>query len=143
MNKLIRNIPDDVAKVLQEQAEAKGLTLTAYIRLKLIELAGKDEAMSETTKEATMKVVTLSEQAPQGNPSANARWGSSQDGTEMVTWLKEGQWYGCLQGIYQGNWFEGEDQGPFDTREEAEAYLREDYAESQQPQPDIYPSEDE
>jgi hypothetical protein len=99
--------------------------------------------MSESTKEVTMKVVVLSEQAPQGNSSAAFSWGSSIDGTEMVTWLKEGQWYGYLQGISQGNWFEGEDQGPFDTREEAEASLREDYAESQQPQPDIYPLEDE
>lgn len=41
MNKLIRNIPDDVAEVLQEQAEAKGLTLEAYIRLILIETAKK------------------------------------------------------------------------------------------------------
>ena len=41
MNKLIRNIPDDVAKVLQEHAKAKGLTLEAYIRLILIEMAKK------------------------------------------------------------------------------------------------------
>jgi plasmid stability protein len=41
MNKLIRNIPDDVAEVLQEQAKAKGLTLEAYIRLILIETAKK------------------------------------------------------------------------------------------------------
>jgi hypothetical protein len=41
MNKLIRNIPDDVAKVLQELARAKGLTLEAYIRLILIETAKK------------------------------------------------------------------------------------------------------
>jgi len=41
MNKLIRNIPDDVAEELQEQAKAKGLTLEAYIRLILIETAKK------------------------------------------------------------------------------------------------------
>ena len=41
MNKLIRNIPDDVAKILQEHAGAKGLTLEAYIRLILIETARK------------------------------------------------------------------------------------------------------
>ena len=39
MNKLIRNIPDDVAKILKAQATAMGLTLEAYMRLKLIEAA--------------------------------------------------------------------------------------------------------
>jgi plasmid stability protein len=39
MNKLIRNIPDDVIVLLKEQAKAKGLTLEAYIRLILIEVA--------------------------------------------------------------------------------------------------------
>ena len=39
MNKLIRNIPDDVAQVLKEQAKSIGLTLEAYIRYKLIEMA--------------------------------------------------------------------------------------------------------
>ena len=43
MNKLIRNIPDDVVTVLQEQAKSMGLTLEAYIRLKLIELAKQVE----------------------------------------------------------------------------------------------------
>ncbi|HKF36725.1 MAG TPA: hypothetical protein VKB35_07455 [Ktedonobacteraceae bacterium] len=39
MNKLIRNIPDDVAEILKAQAKAKGLTLEAYMRLILIEVA--------------------------------------------------------------------------------------------------------
>lgn len=39
MNKLIRNIPDDVIATLKEQAKSKGLTLEAYIRLILIEKA--------------------------------------------------------------------------------------------------------
>ena len=143
MNKLIRNIPDDVAKVLQEQAEAKGLTLTAYIRLKLIELAGKDTTMdNEQMRAQTLEVTQLSERHPQSNPGPQS-WGGSQDGTEMVTFQQENGYYGYLRGVYQGNFFEGDDQGPYETREEAEAYLREDYAESQRPQPDIYPSEDE
>jgi plasmid stability protein len=41
LNKLIRNIPDDVAEVLKKQAKEKGLTLEAYIRLILIEAAKK------------------------------------------------------------------------------------------------------
>ncbi len=41
MNKLIRNIPDDVVARLKEQAKEKGLTLEAYIRLVLIETARK------------------------------------------------------------------------------------------------------
>ncbi len=41
MNKLIRNIPDDVVAKLKEQAKEKGLTLEAYIRLILIETAKK------------------------------------------------------------------------------------------------------
>jgi plasmid stability protein len=39
MNKLIRNIPDDVADLLKKQAKEKGLTLEAYMRLILIEAA--------------------------------------------------------------------------------------------------------
>jgi hypothetical protein len=143
VNKLIRNIPDDVAKVLQEQARAKGLTLAAYIRLKLIELVRKDETMHETIKEATMKVVVLSEQAPQSGASANARWRGSTNGTEMVTWQEEdGKFYGCMQGIHEGDWFESEDDGPYDSREEAEAAQRSYYAESSRPSVE-YPSEDE
>lgn len=42
MNKLIRNIPDDVIAILKERAKAKGLTLEAYIRLILIEAAKGD-----------------------------------------------------------------------------------------------------
>ncbi len=41
MNKLIRNIPDDTAVRLKEQAKKKGLTLEAYIRLVLIEISKK------------------------------------------------------------------------------------------------------
>jgi len=39
MNKLIRNIPDDVIAILKDQAKSMGLTLEAYIRLILIEKA--------------------------------------------------------------------------------------------------------
>jgi plasmid stability protein len=45
MNKLIRNIPDDVAELLKAQAKARGLTLEAYMRLILI------EAVKSTSKE--------------------------------------------------------------------------------------------
>lgn len=51
MDKVIRNIPDDVAELLKKQAKASGLTLEAYIRLKLIELVRKDTTMT-TIKEA-------------------------------------------------------------------------------------------
>jgi len=43
VNKLIRNIPDDVVQLLKEQAKAKGLTLEAYMRLILIEAARSKE----------------------------------------------------------------------------------------------------
>ena len=39
MNKLIRNIPDDVAEILKVRAKTLGLTLEAYMRLILIEAA--------------------------------------------------------------------------------------------------------
>jgi plasmid stability protein len=39
LDKIIRNIPDDVAEILKAQAKAMGMTLEAYMRLKLIEAA--------------------------------------------------------------------------------------------------------
>ena len=39
MDKLIRNIPAGVAEELKRQARVAGLTLEAYLRLKLIELS--------------------------------------------------------------------------------------------------------
>jgi plasmid stability protein len=47
MNKLIRNIPDDVVEILRKQAKAKGLTLEAYMRLILIEAARKESRSNE------------------------------------------------------------------------------------------------
>jgi plasmid stability protein len=49
MDKLIRNIPDDVAELLKKQAKAKGLTLEAYMRLILIE-AAKSKWADDGTK---------------------------------------------------------------------------------------------
>jgi len=49
MNKLIRNIPDEVVEILKAQAKAKGLTLEAYMRLILIEVA-KSGGLGDGTK---------------------------------------------------------------------------------------------
>ena len=95
--------------------------------------------------EGTTQITVLSEKRPEGF-AGPASWGSGTDGTEMVTWQDNGLnedgednqsegFYGCLQGQYQGNWFEGEDQGPFETREEAEQSLRSDYEDSQEEVP--------
>jgi hypothetical protein len=48
MNKLIRNIPEDVASALEDQGQALGLNLEAYIRMKLIELARQDQPKKKT-----------------------------------------------------------------------------------------------
>jgi plasmid stability protein len=55
MNKLIRNIPDDVAEKLKKQAKAKGLTLEAYMRLILIEEAKKQADMDKRQGEKNGK----------------------------------------------------------------------------------------
>ncbi len=89
---------------------------------------------NEELYQTTVRITVLSEQKPQGIPGPLS-WGGGQDGTEMVTWQDDDGWYGCLQGQYKGNWSEGEDQGPFETREEAEAELRDQYEESQEEVP--------
>lgn len=80
----------------------------------------------EEMKYQTIQVVQLSESAPQ-SPQGALSWGGSQDGTEMVTFQQEDGWYGYLRGVKGGNFSEGEDQGPFETLEEAEAELRSQY----------------
>ncbi len=84
------------------------------------------EDIKEQLKQETTTVVTLSGQTPKGQTNP---WDGTTDGTQMVTWRQEDGWYGCLQGIYKGNGFEGDDQGPFDTRDEAEEELRSLYEE--------------
>jgi hypothetical protein len=74
----------------------------------------------------------LSENAPGSSGAAMASWGGTTDGTEMLTWEDDDGFYGCLQGIYQGIGFEGEDQGPYETRAEVEEVLREHYRMDQQ-----------
>jgi hypothetical protein len=93
------------------------------------------EDAPEAIQKATMQVVVLSEQKPQGW-AGPASWGHGTEGTEMLTWQGKDGWYGCLQGQGQGgNWFESEDDGPYDTREEAEKAMRVYYAESQEEVP--------
>jgi len=94
---------------------------------------------NEEMREKTVEVVQLSEYAPAGNQSAAARCGSSQDGAEMVTFQQGDGWYGYQRGIENGLFSEGEDQGPFSSREDAEAELRSQYEESLQPVEDFYP----
>lgn len=86
-------------------------------------------AKAKRLNDAKGYVTLLSEQAPRANESAAQRWGSSTDGTEMVVWKKSDGWYGCMRGIYKGNGFESEDDGPYPTREAAEATQRDYYAE--------------
>ncbi len=84
------------------------------------------EETNEQMKRDTMEVTTLSEQDPacaQGPQS----WGGNTDGTQMVVWQQLDGFYGCLQGAAGGNWFEGEDQGPYPLRSDIEEVLRDDY----------------
>ena len=106
-------------------------------------LAKKDEEKSMTNKEMrqeTLEVVQLSEKAPVGIPGPLS-WGGGQDGVEMVTFQQEDEFYAYQRGTKNGLYSEGEEQGPFKTRREAEADLRAQYEESLQPPQDIYPSE--
>lgn len=93
---------------------------------------------NEEMKQQTIETTQLSEKAPASVPGPLS-WGGSSDGTEMVTFQQEEGWYGYLQGVKNGNFSEGEDQGPFDSREEAEAELRSQYEESLQAFENIYP----
>jgi hypothetical protein len=77
-------------------------------------------------------VTLLSEQAPRANESAAQRWGSSTDGTEMFVEKRSDGWYGCMRGIYKGNAFESDDDGPYPSREAAEEAQRDYYADDQE-----------
>ena len=85
---------------------------------------------NEQMRKATLEITQLSEDAPASNPGPLS-WGGAHDGTEMATFQQEDGWYGYLRGVYQGQYFEGEDQGPFDSREEAGSELRSQYEEDQ------------
>ena len=105
-------------------------TLTPSERKEALVEAG--QAKMQGALDAHGYVTVLSEQAPRWNTKSMASWGSSTDGTEMVVWKKDDGWYGCLQGVYQGNGFESEDDGPYPSREEAEEAMRDYYADGQE-----------
>jgi hypothetical protein len=86
---------------------------------------------NEELYQETVRITVLSEQKPQGF-AGPASWSQGTSGTEMVIWQDDDGWYGCLQGQYKGSWSESEDEGPFETREEAEQAMREYYAEGQE-----------
>lgn len=44
---------------------------------------------------------------------------ASQDGVELNVWEGDDGWYWCVSGVQDGLYSEGDDQGPFDTQEEA------------------------
>jgi hypothetical protein len=99
-----------------------------------------NEEREEQKAQETMQTVTLSEDDPQITPGPQS-WGGRTEGTQMVTWQRlDDSWWGCLQGATDGNWWEGEDQGPFDSRGEAEAELREQY-EHPEEEIEMYPEE--
>jgi len=104
--------------------------LTHQERLAALVQAG--QAKMQNALDEHGYVTQLSEQAPRWNTKAMASWGSSTDGTEMVVWKKDDGWYGCLQGVHEGNGFESEDDGPYPSREEAEAAMRDYYAEGEE-----------
>jgi hypothetical protein len=79
-------------------------------------------------RKQTLEITQLSEATPTSNPGPQS-WGGAHDGTEMVTFQQTDGFYGYLRGVHQGNAFEGEDQGPFKTREEVEEELRDQYKE--------------
>jgi hypothetical protein len=92
---------------------------------------------NEQLKSETMNVTTLSEQDPACAPGPYS-WGGRVDGTQMVSYQQLDGWYGVLQGATDGNWWEGEvDQGPYPTREDVEAFLRDDY-EHPEEEMDVY-----
>lgn len=92
-------------------------------------------------KQRTIQTIQLSEKAP-ASVAGPLSWGGAQDnGPEMVTFQQEDGWYGYLQGVKDGNFSEGEDQGPFDSREEAETELRSQFLADQEPDENIYPDD--
>lgn len=98
--------------------------------------AATDASDEDEDERAAVDAVTtlLSESTPHGNTSAQLSWSGYTSGTELVTFRRGDRWYAVLQGISSdGNAFESEDIGPFDTRAEAEEAGRDGYAESQQP----------
>ncbi len=86
---------------------------------------------NQELRQATLEIVQLSEDAPTSAPGPQS-WGGNHEGAEMVTYQQEDGWYGYIRGVNkEGNGYEGEDQGPFTSREEVEAELREQYEEDQ------------
>lgn len=78
-------------------------------------------------KEGTLNVTVISERTPHvfGDNHRNAGY---QEGDEIASWQDKKGWYSCVQGIGPGgNWYESDDFGPFETRQEAEAAAREYY----------------
>ncbi|HEX3640678.1 MAG TPA: hypothetical protein VHV10_05255 [Ktedonobacteraceae bacterium] len=95
---------------------------------------------NEEMRKQTLEIVQLSEKAPVGIPGPLS-WGGGQDGIEMVTFQQDDGWYGYQRGTKDGLYSEGEDQGPFKTREDAEQELRSQYEESLQPLRTAYEEE--
>jgi hypothetical protein len=101
--------------------------VVSTIRAKSFETERIPVMANEEMRQATLQVLQLSQNAPHGTPGPQS-WGGSQDGAELVTFQQDDGFYGYLRGVTQANFWEQEDQGPFETREEVEAELREQYA---------------
>ena len=82
--------------------------------------------ISYTTDEKTnLEVLQISDRAPHtfGDNHRNAGY---QEGIEIASWQRFEMFYACVQGIGPGgNWFEGDDAGPFASREQAITTVRE------------------
>jgi hypothetical protein len=127
-------LPEKTAEQIQKLIEATGMTQTQLMIVAIDRMFQQERTSKMTNEEMrqeTLKVVQLSEKAPAGIPGPLS-WGGGQDGAEMVTFQQDDGWYGYQRGTKNGLFSEGEDQGPFNTREDAEAELRSQYEESKQ-----------
>jgi hypothetical protein len=93
-SKVIRQIPDDVAAWIDVQAQAIGLNPEAWIRMKLIEMARKENRMKQTAEQAAaleimkQRLAEINEQerlmeeqlaarTPEEIAQENARWAAN------------------------------------------------------------------
>lgn len=130
--------PIDLTPVVQWMSEQDAARVLAQASAKVTQ----DEDADEDDRTAVDVVTTLlSESVPSVGTSAQMSVNGRHAGTEMVSFRRGSEWYAVLQGCdTDGNFFESEDIGPFDSREEAEAEARFYYDDSLRSAEDYEPA---
>lgn len=122
----------DANRVIEEAGKAPGAVMNAYGEGEQTDGSDLWLALNETAEtedddddDNEMYTITLDGDGGHQTPAGVSGMAYSE-GSEIVIWKDDEGWMSCISGVSaDGNAYESDDFGPFDTKEEAEAFARE------------------